>query len=511
MINIAKFNEDNFNDDFERYTDRVEREVEKRSIKSIKKQSRISAKNEEIRQSRLVKQQNKLARNESKQIKKAEKQLIKAQKEKQHVESVADNLNKIAKYQRREARKRTSFLSKLKPVFQRADDFYYKAISELKHSKKNQERLVDISRSEIIDITHDFELRLQLNAAKARITELEAENQRLREFAADKETQVERVSFEDMLRLEEQAIEQQKIIDAQELELQAQERELQRLQDIELQKEQIREEETIEKLRQELEDKRLELEEREAILREESRRIRRGGQNTNPDGRGGIPGINPNSQGQTVEGSIFSRDVIPLDDGVNLRWNSDIGEYDFEINRDINPTSKEPLNFTFFAAEMSYPKEGYNVSHALYSQTVLRRQVWYDRPIKGKNNDDELAQMGFALNGKVPLDAIIEKLNDYGGIYVSVVQTDIRVAPPRADFRHAYKNWRYLYEQGKFYKNSKDELYAVVYYRDEKSQGNPPTQRTAGKDYEKKKISKGDLIRVGYEERMRWNKARTLS
>ncbi len=315
------------------------------------------------------------------------------------------------------------------------------------------------------------------------ISAQEAEIRRLKEFS-DNEQRIERISFEDLQRLEDEANAKDRIIQAQVEEIRRLKRESQAQPQL-----------PITELPREVEEQ-PEISEREP---------RTTGQVSNESGVGGIPGVQSKAVGESIEGTTYQgKDTIPLDSKANLEWNRDLNQYEFKGDN-------QGLKFTFFAAEMSYPAEGYNVPHALYSQTIFQRQVWYERPIKGKNNEDTLALLGFAHGGRVPMQSIIDLFNDWAGIFrFTEAKRTVYDAPPKADFRAAYKNWRYLYEQGTFYKAEDGKLYSIVYFRDEKSKGNPPQYRTAGRDRPKTGVSKGDQIPVKKEEAFRWIKNRVL-
>lgn len=208
----------------------------------------------------------------------------------------------------------------------------------------------------------------------------------------------------------------------------------------------------------------------------------------NVGGSGGLPG-SKNSEATIIARNVYQGDKIPLDDGSTLLWDKQKSEYQLI-------SKNQGLKFTYFAVEAAYLNEGY-VNHyypQFYSQTVLNKQVWYETTPRNKLDDG----LGTQYGGRVPLDILRLALN-------SRVNTG-RVRPDgnleeNVDFSLAYKNWRYRYETGTFFKNSEGELYSIVDYTEMDSKGNAPNFRTDGNF---KSSTYGQRKPTSSEEKLRW-------
>lgn len=205
----------------------------------------------------------------------------------------------------------------------------------------------------------------------------------------------------------------------------------------------------------------------------------------------GVGGLasSPNSNITIIDRNKYRGQQVPLDNGDSLIWNPSNKTYDL-----VGPN--QGLKFTYFAVEAAYLEEGYiNPNYEqFYSQTVLRKQVWYERTPRGREEDS----IGPKYAGKVPIDILMNRLNERVNSAKMMSNGEIQEFAP---FQEAYKNWRYTYETGTYYKDSKGDLYQILDSRESKSKGNAPVYRTDGKFKSK---TYGQRIDTSPDEKARW-------
>lgn len=223
-------------------------------------------------------------------------------------------------------------------------------------------------------------------------------------------------------------------------------------------------------------------------LNEDEASLIREYRNNNPQGTGGHPG-SLRSNAIVIHSNKFQGDSVPLDDDNALVWNPDEGKYNFS-----KPQSG--LKFTFFAVEAAYLNEGYiNPNYPqFYSTAILQKQVWYERTPKNRFSDG----IGEQYQGEVPLDILMGALN---------LRLNSAALLPNGtlienqDFRRAYRNWRYSYQVGTYYKNRDGDLYTVLKVDESDSKGNPPTYRSDNKPGSK---TFGERKSTSFAERVKW-------
>lgn len=216
----------------------------------------------------------------------------------------------------------------------------------------------------------------------------------------------------------------------------------------------------------------------------------RGNEGRNPEGVGGRPG-SLKSSSTIINRREYQGNNLQLEDGSNLVWNPELTEYELV-------SANKGLKFTYFAVEAAYLNDNYiNPTYPqFYSQTIFQKQVWYEITPKGRKDDG----LGAEYQGKVPLDILRKLLND--SVNSALLLPDGRIIE-KQDFTRAYKNWRYKYETGTYFKNRDGDLYTILDYHEEDSKGNPPAYRTEGNV---KSPKYGQQIPTTAEERIRWKK-----
>ena len=208
----------------------------------------------------------------------------------------------------------------------------------------------------------------------------------------------------------------------------------------------------------------------------------------NESGKGGLPG-SKNNPSRVITRNVYEGDKIDLEDGSTLLWDKQKSEYQLI-------SKNQGLKFTYFAVEAAYLNEGY-INHyypQFYSQTILRKQVWYEKTPRNRESDG----LGEQYLGKVPLDVLRSKLNQ--AVNTVRVRSDGNLEE-NVDFTFAYKNWRYRYETGTYYKDAAGELYTIVDFVVVDSKGNAPNFRTDGNF---KSPSYGQRKPVSADEKLRW-------
>ncbi len=205
----------------------------------------------------------------------------------------------------------------------------------------------------------------------------------------------------------------------------------------------------------EFEGQKLSAEEAEAIQQIRTR---------NPSGVGGLPGSS-RSPSIVINQFKYQGDRIQLDDESNLLWDNTRKAY--------QQVGKEGNKFTYFAVEAAYLNPNYiNPNYPqFYSQSILRKQVWYAKTPPGKISDG----IGEQYKGRVPLKLLEDMLNSR--INPAFVNPENGSLIEGQSFKAAYKNWRYKYQIGTFYRNKDGDLYAIIEKTEEDSKGNPPTYR----------------------------------
>lgn len=210
------------------------------------------------------------------------------------------------------------------------------------------------------------------------------------------------------------------------------------------------------------------------------------GQVHNPSGKGGF------ADATKINRSQYQGDLLPLgESNENLIWNPAKNEYE------ISAGDNTGLKFTYFSVEAAYLNDGFinpNYSN-LYSQTILRKQVWYERTPHNRLNDGVGEQYG----GRVPLQVLRDMLNSR--VNTAYMMPNGQLAENQ-DFSKAYKNWRMTYQVGTYYKNSRGDLYAILDVNIHESKGNPPSYRTDGNIKSK---NYGQRIATTPEERAKWS------
>lgn len=184
----------------------------------------------------------------------------------------------------------------------------------------------------------------------------------------------------------------------------------------------------------------------------------------NREGVGGLPGSS-RSPSIVINQFKYQGDRIQLDDESNLLWDNTRKAY--------QQVGKEGTKFTYFAVEAAYLNDNYiNPNYPqFYSQSILRKQVWYAKTPPGKLSDG----IGEQYNGRVPQKLLEQMLNDR--INAAFINPENGSMIENQSFKAAYKNWRYKYQIGTFYRNKDGDLYAIIEKTEEDSKGNPPTYR----------------------------------
>lgn len=236
----------------------------------------------------------------------------------------------------------------------------------------------------------------------------------------------------------------------------------------------------------------------EAAKAEAKRKSYEGGRNK--EGVGGLPGSKL-STSIVIDRGKYQGDRVNLENGNNLVWNVQSQQYDDEFipGPDASINANKGLKFTYFAVEAAYLNEGYdnpNYPH-LYSQTILGKQVWYERTPRNRKEDNIGPQFG----GRVPLNVLEEMLNK--AVNTRVFTSDGNYIEFQS-FRRAYKNWRIKYERGTYYKTANNELYSILEKDSQvmESHGNPPSYRTDGN---LKSPTYGQRVAVSTDEKNRWS------
>lgn len=230
-----------------------------------------------------------------------------------------------------------------------------------------------------------------------------------------------------------------------------------------------------------------ELKEREESVRPEG---------LNPQGKGGLPG-SKQSSGVAINQDFYIGDRVKLgkEDGEELTWDPEEKKYQVPL---------DGRQYTFFSAEAAYLNERYDCQqNAFYSQTLFKKQVWYDVTPKGRVDDG----IGSRYGGKVPLDYFMKEIAERLNARVFLASGDVI---EKQDFRKAFKNWRYKYQVGKFYKTREGDLYSINEIDESRSQGNPPSFRTAGRDVTSEGITAGQKVPTKAEQRRNWIRNRKL-
>lgn len=222
------------------------------------------------------------------------------------------------------------------------------------------------------------------------------------------------------------------------------------------------------------------------------------GQKLNPQGRGLKDSIEIN-RGE------FQGPRIQLENGNSLVWNTRTSEYEDEFvpGPDERTNRNRGLVRTWFTFEGAYLNDGYiNPNYPnVYSQTLLGKQVWYERTPLNRKEDG----IGPKYSGRVPLQVLIDLLNSQVNC---ALQTSDGTFIENQDVRRAYKNWRLRYDTGTFYKTKSKDLYCII---DKDSvvyevRGNPPAYRT---DSKLGSPTYGERVETSAAEKSRWkNKSR---
>jgi hypothetical protein len=222
----------------------------------------------------------------------------------------------------------------------------------------------------------------------------------------------------------------------------------------------------------------------------------------NPSGQGGLPGSKLSNSIVIDRGVYQGKDLIELENGNRLRWNQNNKEYEFEFipGDDRGMNNNRGLPFTYFAVEAAYLEDGYdnpNYPH-FYSQTLLGKQVWYAKTPRNRNVG--AGALGEAYEGKVPFDVLLKLVNETVNTRLFTSNGEFI---QNQDFRRAYKNWRFKYEQGTYYKTKAGDLYSILTPGTQMSdsKGNPPTYRTDGN---LKSPTYGQRVELSTEEKSRW-------
>ncbi len=219
-------------------------------------------------------------------------------------------------------------------------------------------------------------------------------------------------------------------------------------------------------------------------LNEEERTLIAGQRSiNNPSGRGGLPG-SVKSSSILIDRHSYRGDKLELGDGSDLVW--DQGRKSYEL-----VGKNQGIKFTYFAVEAAYLNEHFiNPNYPqFYSQSILRKQIWYDRAMPGKLS----AGIGEQYRGKVPLDLLKKMLNErVNAAYINPNSGELVENQP---FELAYKNWRYKYEAGTFFRNKDGDLYGILDETSSDSRGNAPSFRTD--DF-------GNQTKTSKTERSKW-------
>jgi hypothetical protein len=225
----------------------------------------------------------------------------------------------------------------------------------------------------------------------------------------------------------------------------------------------------------------------------------------NPEGKGGLPGSKLSNSIVIDRGVYQGRDKITLENGNSLVWNKENKLYEFEFipGDDARINANQGLKFTYFAVEAAYLNEGYDrglfqdMPH-IYSQTLLRKQVWYEKTPRNRSSDG----IGEQYQGRVPFNVLMDILNKAVNVRLFTGSGEYI---ENQDIRRAYKNYRIRYERGTFYKTANGDLYSVIEKGSQinESKGNPPTYRT---DANLKSPTYGERVETSTEERSRWNR-----
>lgn len=185
-------------------------------------------------------------------------------------------------------------------------------------------------------------------------------------------------------------------------------------------------------------------------------------------GIGGRPGRGL-SNATIINQNVYQGDRIKLEDDSFLDWDKEASQYKLA-------SANSGLKFTFWAVEAAYLEEGFiNPNYPqFYSQTLLQKQVWYERTPHNRLDDT----IGTQFGGRVPQQVLRDMLNQR-------VNT-ARVNPngeltEHVDFEIAYKNWRYTYQVGTYFTNEAGDLYTILDVDERKSKGNAPAYRTDSK------------------------------
>lgn len=211
----------------------------------------------------------------------------------------------------------------------------------------------------------------------------------------------------------------------------------------------------------------------------------------NETGKGGLPG-SKNASSITINTFEYQGDRVRLEDGSELVWDKTAKQYSLQSS-----VGNNGLQFTYFAVEAAYLEEGYiNPNYPkFYSQTILRKQVWYEKTPRNREEDG----IGPKYGGKVPLQVLKDLLNQRVNSAKVLATGDI---VEFQDFTKAYVNWRYMYQVGKYFKNAAGDLYAIVEVDERKSKGNAPAFRTDGN---LKSSTYGQQVKTKASERASWN------
>lgn len=188
----------------------------------------------------------------------------------------------------------------------------------------------------------------------------------------------------------------------------------------------------------------------------------------NPTGIGGKPGSRF-STATIINQHVYQGDRIKLDDNSFLDWDAGVSQYKLS-------SANSGLKFTFFAVEAAYLEDGFiNPNYPqFFSQTILRKQVWYERTPHNRISDG----LGEKYGGRVPQEILRAELNSR--VNTARVLADGSLQE-EIDFEPAYKNWRYTYQVGTYYTDSEGELYTLLDVDERKSKGNAPAYRTDAK------------------------------
>lgn len=188
----------------------------------------------------------------------------------------------------------------------------------------------------------------------------------------------------------------------------------------------------------------------------------------NKEGVGGRPGSRF-SNATIINQNVYQGDRIRLEDDSYLDWNAEKSQYQLA-------SANQGLKFTFFAVEAAYLEDGFiNPNYPqMYSQTLLGKQVWYERTPHNRKSDGVGEQYG----GKVPQSVLRQMLNER--VNTARVQPDGTLLE-NVDFEQAYKNWRYTYQVGTYFTNSDGDLYTILDVDERRSKGNAPAYRTDSK------------------------------